>query len=108
LSPYALTTADVFGGGTTTALGQVPYGQWYREQGSCAHPRYTVVEGHPFLTTLPGSRDAAIYIGANDYDSVFQTLALKHWNSQGRVACTVNRFIPDVRRSIMAGTGLGA
>lgn len=103
--PMECNQQDYFDGGADVDLGQIPYAQWYREQPDAVHYYYENIAGHPFITELPGTRTATIYIDHDDYDSVFQTLTMKHWQSQAYVAIEAKRFVPDPKASIFAGTG---
>lgn len=86
-------------------VGDTPHSQWFREQPSTVHEDYYVTAGHPFLNLNSATvRNDFVYIPQTQYDEVFKTLQLKHWNCQGHLKLTANRFIPDVRESIFAGT----
>lgn len=105
-APISLLINDVIStGGLGTVVGKTPFAQWYREQPSLVHTKYFDTLGHPFIdfAALP-DRNQAVYISNTLYDNVFQSLQLKHWNSQGFISCNARRFIPDVRESIFAGT----
>lgn len=104
-TPVTLNGTDIFIGSGSVDLGEIPHSQWYRTHPSFVHGRYPIVAGHPFLTNNPSDRPNALYIEHDDYDGAFQNYSLKHWNAQSHVGVKAKRFVPDVRRSIFAGTG---
>lgn len=102
--PYALNGNEVFQGSGSVALGNVPYGQWFRYHPSYAHRQFEVITGHPFLTSVPTSRNDAIYITHDEYDSMFHNIQLKHWQAHSWIDLQARRYVPEVNDSIFAGT----
>ena len=45
----------------------------------------------------------AHYISDTEYDEVFQTVQLRHWQSQVKVGINAMRVVPPARRSLYAG-----
>jgi len=105
MAPVTLNANEVLIGSGSVDLGEIPHSQWYRTSPNFVNGFYSVVAGHPFLTTNPSSRQDAIYIEHDDYDQSFQTYQLKHWNAQTHVGVTVRSFVPPPTRSIFAGVG---
>lgn len=105
-APVDLQNGDIFVDFTGASLGLTPHSQWYREHPYNCHRLYIDAgAGHPFLNFSPTSRNASIYVTQSMYDEVFQSLQLKHWNAQCYINLQADRFIPDPRKSIFAGTG---
>lgn len=105
-APYALNANELFVDSGSVALGSIPYGQWYRESPPNINLIYELIAGHPFLTDLPTSRNEAVYIAADAYDQVFETLQLYHVQTQGWCDVLKRSYVPDPRASIFAGTGI--
>ena len=104
-APVQLNAADIFGEQSgTTNLGLIPYGQWYRYNPSRVHHIFDAIDGFPFLRRNVFTAAQLRYIVPGDYDAVFNTLQLRHWQVAARLNARVRRYIPDVRASIFAGT----
>jgi len=101
--PIVLDVADYIENATCNDAGLIPYAQWYREHPSYVHDKYRDVTGHPFISKVIATADDSRYITAGEYDNIFQTEALKHWNLQGHIGLTAKRVIPDPKTSIFAG-----
>lgn len=103
--PVTLNVSEYIKTATVTDAGQIPFGQWYREQPHYVHNDYGAITGHPFLEEVISAADQQVkYISSSEYDNVFSTLQLKHWQSQGHCTVLVKRVVPDPRNSIFAGT----
>jgi len=103
--PVTLLASDAFHGNDSTDLGKVPYYNWYREHPNMMHKNFVDSAGHPFINPgAIGSRANAVTIPSTQYDGVFQSLQLKHWNCQGYIAVDKKSFIPPAESSIFAGT----
>lgn len=103
--PMALVDGDVWrSNASSNALGKVPYAQWYREQPDNIHPKYEAVAGFPFLSTQYSSQATAKYIAPTEYDDVFGSSELAHWQSQARLNVDKLSYLPDPRTSIFSGT----
>lgn len=105
LGPLELNATDVFMQAGSADLGDIPHSQWYRYHPNTAHHKYTTSAGHPFVDWTPTNRNRVIYINHDDYEGMFESVMLKHWNSQAHIRCIVDSFVPDPQRSIFAGTG---
>lgn len=89
--------------GTTAKIGYIPFGQWWRTQPSYVHSKYDALNGFPFLHQTPTTELEATYISTADYDPIFQTSQLGHWQSQCRIQVDASRVVPAAVSSIMAG-----
>lgn len=104
-APVTLNLTEYFANASLTDAGQIPYGQWYREQPNYVHNAYGEISGHPFLEEVISDKAAQVaYISGSEYDNVFSTTQLAHWQSQGYVDSVVKRVVPDPRTSIFAGS----
>lgn len=102
--PVEVSTGDFFVSGGATSLGFIPYGSWYRYQPHNVHREYAVVSGFPFQDTLPTTSERANLVDSSDYDNLFASRQLAHWNVQARLDTNVIRRLPPARESILAGT----
>lgn len=102
--PMTLDVRDYISGATLTDGGIVPYGQWYREQPNFVHDKYGAITGHPFIDQLFSTVDSTNYIEPTEYDEIFSTTQLRHWQCQGYINMNARRLVPDPRVSIYAGT----
>lgn len=101
--PVTLNLNEIQVDAGSVDLGKIPYAQWYRTHPSFVHQAYTTIEGHPFLSAQATTRNTNIYIAPTDYDGVFSSLQLKHWQAQTHLDIIARRFIPDSQKSIFAG-----
>jgi len=103
--PVDLDVFNIFAPVTAPAgvtVGMTPYAQWYREHPHVVHLRYDVLQGFPFLNTTPTAL-TRWYHRDNEYNNVFQTDQLGHWQSQVTVNVDAMRVVPPAIRSIYAG-----
>jgi len=84
-------------------LGVHPFGQWYRYHPNHVHRAYQDLDGFTFIDSPITNRGRAHYHVANEYDDVFQTTQLGHWQSHSRVGVRCNRTVPPPRSSLYAG-----
>ncbi len=87
-----------------TAIGEIPFGEEYRHQPNYVHFDYESLQGFPFLS--PGvlnTHTKCVYHSGADYDSIFQTTSLAHWQSQASIQVEALRHYPSSRTSIYAG-----
>lgn len=105
IAPIDVTITELFHANSdTSSLGKLPYAQWYREQCSFVHSDHVAAQGWPFVDTVIVDRPGAVAIVYTDYDDIFQSQQLRHWQIQSRLNIMAKRFIPDPRESIFAGT----
>lgn len=102
-APIALNLQTYIKGSPVTDAGLIPFGQWYREQPNRVHLKYSDIEGHPFIEDEFSTAAKIHYIDPDEYENVFQSLQLRHWQSQGYINCTVKRTVPGPLTSIFAG-----
>ena len=101
--PYAATVNEFFNTTDTFGLGLMPYAQWYREHPHAVHPVYKELQGFPFLVQVPTNEDNQRFVSDSNYDDVFQTIQLGHWQVQSRANVGVMRRLPSAREAIMYG-----
>lgn len=101
--PIPAFQEDFFFPGDQSDLGEIPYGQWYRYHPNHVHESYLALDGFTFIDTAINLQDRAFYHVENEYDEVFQTTQLGHWQAHGRVGVKVNRLVPPSRSSLYAG-----
>lgn len=111
--PVTLNLQDYFNTAIslTTDAGQVPFGQWYREQPNFVHPSYASLQGFAFVDSALATKENARYVAGasnpgtyNEYNDVFLDTSLHHWQSYSRIDVNADRAIPPVASSIFAGT----
>lgn len=101
MAPRVVSFDKIFSEGSTTAGLKLPHGQWFRSVPDHVDPHYSALDGFPFLTVPPADNWDAAVVKAGHYDRCFQTMQLRHWNSQLKTNVTVHRSIPDARASIL-------
>ena len=99
--PVAITTSDIYDDNVGVLVGYMPHSQWYRAQPPTVHHNYKALEGYPFLDAAYSSAALGQGIQSADFDSMFQTTQLGHWNIQARNNVTVHRSIPSARDSLL-------
>jgi hypothetical protein len=97
--PYTLSAQDIFNFASYTW--ETPHSQWYREHPDKVHGLYQEAQGFPFLDVLPKSLNDAKYVNSSDFDNMFATTQLGHFQIQARKNVTCIRRLPDVRSSIV-------
>jgi len=104
-APVTLNLTEYFTNASDTDAGIIPFGQWYREQPHFVHDTYAAIEGHPFIeAAFTNSAGQTDYIDYNDYENIFSSVALRHWQAQGHIKVECKSVVPDPRSSIFAGT----
>lgn len=101
--PADLEQDQFFNVSVQANLGKAPYGQWYRYHPNHVHRTYQVLDGFSFIDTDISSQPRAHYVSALEYDEVFQTTQLGHWQSHCRINVRCMRSVPDGRTSLYAG-----
>ena len=103
--PEATTTADWFVQTVSAALGTIPHGQMWRQQPNFVHKKFADALGFQFLTESEvDTHREAVYHDPNDYDNVFSSEQLGHWQDQATFNVECWRDYPAAVTSIMAGT----
>lgn len=85
-----------------TGARKEPYGQEWRVLPNCVDERFFTLQGYPFINYTK-QRNLPYYFGHGDYDHVYQSLALKHWNVNAVANVNVVRNIPSPMASWFAG-----
>lgn len=101
--PVDMVPADFFSNGSGSGFGAIPFGQHYRYHPNIVHRLYKVLDGYSFIDTPIDTQDKANYVGDTEYDDVFQTNQLRHWNVAGRLDISCQRTVPPSRSSLYAG-----
>jgi hypothetical protein len=86
-----------------TSIGRVPHGEEWRHCHNVVHYLYESLTGFPFLKPQRFStHKEAVYHADDDYDSVFKSNSLGHW--QFNATCRVDawRHFPTAADSIWA------
>lgn len=106
--PVAYRPADWLAppwGGITYSTTEVkPYGQQYRLKQNRVHKNYADIEGYPFLAQIISDLEAASYYQPGDYDDIFQTSQLGHWQGHLKIGMETHRIINTASDSVFAGT----
>lgn len=85
-----------------------PYGQHYRNQPNFIHAAYETIPGYPFSNfSVPIGPDQVqgplYYSQPGEFDPIFQSWQLSHWQCSGAVNVNAYRYIPTINQSIYAG-----
>lgn len=105
-----LVTSDLFNldGFDNFSLGKHPHSQWYRHQAPVVHGKYVDLQGFPFLSAITGVVNSVggedgvpSYIQPYEFDGIFQTTQMAHWNMQAKNNIKIMRRLPTARDSIM-------
>lgn len=93
---------EMFYGAPSTTIFSMPYQHWMRvPEPDHVDERYASLEGFPFLVTIPVDDGQAASINPADYDQMFQTDQLFHWNMQLKTNVEVQRYLITTRDSLM-------
>lgn len=90
-----------WGGGADGNI--TPYGQPLRMNQNRVHKTFADIPGYPFLKNNITTLEQAAYYQTGDYDDVFQTSQLGHWQIHARANVTAMRVVPPASTSIYAG-----
>ena len=90
-------------GGSGVAMPLVPYGRWYREHPHLVHELYNKLQGYPFQNAPTDTALEFHYIDSSQYDKIFQTSQLGHWQIQAKFDVDAYRAVPPSTASIFAG-----
>lgn len=94
----------MFIGGDPSQMFKMAYGQHYRVAGpDYVDHQYVALDGYPFITPVPSNPDECVIINSNDYDEMFQTDQLFHWNIQMKTNVQCQRFTVTTRDTLMVG-----
>ena len=103
--PYGLTRADVFSDTSSSTIeGYIPFGQWYRYHPNLVNPIFDKRNGFPFQNSIPADTEEMVLCDPDNYDDIFESQVLGHYNLAARANQTVMRRLPSARASLMAGS----
>lgn len=102
LPPREVNMSQFFHSGSASAKFKIAEGQWYRMQPDRVALPYNYLDGFPFYSAIPsGDIKQRVLVNTDNYDEVFQSMQLAHWNMQTKFNCTIYRSMPTTRDSIM-------
>ena len=102
--PYGLRLSDVFSDSAdNTVRGYVPFGQWWRYQPSQVHVKFDALNGFPFMSDIPTSTAGMVLVKSSDFDHIYQTTQLGHYQVHCRVNAPWLRRLPPASSSLKAG-----
>lgn len=102
LPPREVNMKQFFHSGDANAKFKIAEGQWYRMQPDRVALPYNYLDGFPFYSAIPSSDiKQRVLVNTYNYDEVFQSMQLAHWNMQTKFNCTIYRNMPTTRDSIM-------
>lgn len=102
--PVDLEIGQVFGPSTsTTVLGKLPAGWYYRDHPSYVHEDWSDAQGVPFMTDRPTDMTSAYYHVADEYANTFQSEAFGHWRTDVNCGITKYSVVPPAISSLYAG-----
>lgn len=102
LPPREVNMQQFFHSGNANAKFKIAEGQWYRMQPDRVALPYNYLDGFPFYSAIPSDDiKQRVLVNTDNYDEIFQSIQLAHWNMQTRFNCTIYRNMPTTRDSIM-------
>lgn len=105
MPPREVNMQQFFHSGNQNAKFKIAEGQWYRMQPDRVALPYNYLDGFPFYSAIPDDDlKKRVLVNTDNYDEVFQSMQLAHWNMQTRFNCTIYRNMPTTRDSIMTNS----
>lgn len=102
LPPREVNMSQFFHSGNRNTKFKIAEGQWYRMQPDRVALPYNYLDGFPFYSAIPDDDlEKRVLVNTDNYDEVFQSMQLAHWNMQTKFNCTIYRNMPTTRDSIM-------
>lgn len=102
LPPREVSMRQFFHSGSANAKFKIAEGQWYRMQPDRVALPYNYLDGFPFYSAIPSDNiEQRVLVNTDNYDEIFQSMQLAHWNMQTKFNCTIYRNMPTTRDSIM-------
>lgn len=102
MPPREVNMQQFFHSGNQNAKFKIAEGQWYRMQPDRVALPYNYLDGFPFYSAIPDDDiKKRVLVNTDNYDEIFQSMQLAHWNMQTRFNCTIYRNMPTTRDSIM-------
>lgn len=105
ISPYSININEIFTDVSSVAIGNQAYAFWYRWQDHVVHQDFQTIAGHPYIDGNFADRNASVYHTQTEYDSVFASTQLRHWNCHAWLNIIRRSIVPGPMTSIYAGTG---
>lgn len=103
--PYGLRLSDVFASSSDNVVrGYVPFAQWYRSHPSNVHGKFDALNGFPFLWHVPLNTSQMVMCDPAEFDDIFQSDQLAHWQCHARINAPWMRRLPSARSSLMMGS----
>lgn len=105
MPPREVNMKQFFHSGNANAKFKIAEGQWYRMQPDRVALPYNYLDGFPFYSAIPDDDiEKRVLVNTDNYDEIFQSMQLAHWNMQTRFNCTIYRNMPTTRDSIMTNS----
>lgn len=102
LPPREVNMSQFFHSGSSSANFKIAEGQWYRMQPDRVALLYNYLDGFPFYSAIPSDDiKQRVLVNTDNYNEVFQSMQLAHWNMQTKFNCIIYRNMPTTRDSIM-------
>ncbi len=105
--PVEVPIGSILSNSSKTNKFKMAHSQWYRYHPNFVNARYTLLQGFPFLNKPIEcdinnvNKTVQAYVDPTDYEDMFETLQLVHWNTQCKFNVHVDRNLPTTRESIM-------
>lgn len=102
LPPREVSLKEFFHSASASDKFKIAEGQWYRTQPDRVAFPYNALDGFPFYSALPsGDLKDRVLVNTDNYDEIFQSMQLAHWNMQTKFNTTIYRHMPTTRDGIM-------
>ena len=103
--PYMMKADEWFVNSTNVDLGMAPFGNMWRTHPNFVHENFKSALGFQFLIESEvDTHREAVYHDPNDYDNMFSSTQLGHYQDYSTVQIEAMRNYPAAVSSIMAGT----
>lgn len=105
--PTTIKLNELYGVAEETVLGNQPYGNQDRTHINHVHYDFVNVSGFPFVQPpTVGDLNKQAYENSGDYDNIFQSQQLAHWNFVSKIEMPSKRNIPPAAHSLNAGASI--
>lgn len=93
--------SEMFDGGSDTAFIHHPFQQHFRvAEPDHVDSRYASLQGFPFLSHAPQTQSELVYVYPADYDDMFHSDALLHWQMQLKTNVKCLRYMVTARDTL--------
>lgn len=103
MAPRTMKKSELFRTTDGSLVNEIPFAEWYRFQPSTVHSKIKDVQGMPFMTQIPPTRESHFMHHADDYNHMFVSNQLAQWNTSLVFSTRAKRVIPPSSYSIFAG-----